>query len=456
MALVEYPYDPNGNSPANLVKNEKQTLSQINGDPFRYLIPVQAPFYVNNFSATAKNASGSTILLKHGIDYQFNARYIGATRANGMAIYGAVIIINKDIQGPVTLQYQCLGGAYSADRDYVIQTIAQNNYNPRRIAWDQVTNAPTTFPPSGHPEDLDTFTGFRDLNDAIYALRDARVDPTTLQNELRKHILDVNDPHKTLAKIPTDYIRRPEFEAHTKNFNDPHRTLLKLPADLVYKPQLDAEILKLQESFDAVPSSYKRDIILVKKPHLRLMVWDVSGNRYVRAPWAPAGMMQYSHANPTAILGYLPVRGDRTYNQADYPDLAAALGLTGIGTFALTEMRGEFLRVLDNGRGVDVSRANLSFQNHSLQYHNHYLPTATGTAGDAWVIKDFDPASPYNAWHKSAANTHPAGDSNREATTFPMFPGAPQEGDPNATGNVGFFSPETRPRNVAASLWISY
>lgn len=442
MALVEYPYDPNGNSPANLVKNDRQTLSQINGDPFRYIIPEFAPFYVNNFAARAVNAAGTQILLRHGIDYQFNARYIGATRANGMAVYGAVIIINQDIQGPITLTYQCLGGAYSANRNYVIQTIAQNNYNPRRIAWDQVTNAPTTFPPSGHPEDLDTFTGFRDLNDAIYALRDAKMDTTTLRNELRQHTLNVNDPHKTMAKIPTDYIRRPEFEAHTKNYNDPHRTLQRLPSDLVYQAGLDAALLKLEDSFDAVPSAYKRDVILVKKPHLRLMAWQASTNTYVRAPWARPGMMVYSHHNPSSILGYLPVRGDITYNQAEYPDLALALGLSGVGTFRLTEMRGEFLRVLDNGRGIDVNRANLSWQKATLVggydddlpgAHASYLKnlSVNGYGGDMFDPADYGITKP--EYITNAGNIITISD------------GAPKT-----------WYTATKPRNVAASLWISY
>lgn len=442
MALVEYPYDPNGNSPANLVKNEKQTLTQINGDPFRYFIPDFAPFYANNFSARAVNAAGSAVQLKQGIDYNFSARYIGATRANGMAIYGAVVIINKNIQGPVTLTYQCLGGAYSANRNYVIQTIAQNNYNPRRIAWDQVTNAPTTFPPSGHPESLDTFTGFRDLNDAIYALRDARVDTTSLQNELRKHILDVNDPHKTLAQIPTDYIRRPEFEAHTKNFNDPHRTISLLPTDVVRKPQMDSAFAAIENVFEDVPSMKRTQVITVTKPHIRQFIWDDTTNTYIRAPWHRPGMMLYSHHNPTGILGYLPVRADITYNQVNYPDLAIALGLSGVGSFVLAEMRGEFLRVLDNGRNVDVGRTNLSWQKATL------VPGYDDNAADGSL-----------SYLPDLQNRDYGSDSYKPSdypVTRPQVLSNATTVISESPGGLNTWYTAARPRNVAASLWVSY
>lgn len=44
----------------------------------------------------------------------------------------------------------------------------------------------------------------------------------------------------------------------------------------------------------------------------------------------------------------------------------------------LPDMRGEFIRGLDNGRGVDANRAVLSWQKYAFEDHFHYLPTQNG------------------------------------------------------------------------------
>lgn len=43
----------------------------------------------------------------------------------------------------------------------------------------------------------------------------------------------------------------------------------------------------------------------------------------------------------------------------------------GNTTFNLPDFRGEFLRGLDDGRGVDSGRSLGSFQDHQMQSHNH-------------------------------------------------------------------------------------
>ncbi len=211
MADVTYPYDSSGNAATNLVRDEPQILTQINDDPFRYFIPNFAPFYQNNFVLKARNNLGVYTTLRAGIDYNFCMKYIGATRANGMMVWGGIYIINKEIQGTLLVTYQCLGGAWSANRDYVLQVIEENNFNPRRCAWDQLTNVPDKFPPSGHPEDLDNFTGFRDLIASVDRIANAVATANPLQNAFYQHVLDHNDPHQTLALVGQQYATRAQL-----------------------------------------------------------------------------------------------------------------------------------------------------------------------------------------------------------------------------------------------------
>ena len=189
---------------------------------------------------------------------------------------------------------------------------------------------------------------------------------------------------------------------------DPHPAYLK------------HEVLELS----TVPSQKVAPVIIVTNPHLRVMVWD--GTRYVRAPWHQPCQLFFSYDNPASILGALPVRADVSYQQANYPDLVARLGLSGSGTFTLAEARGEFIRVLDNGRGVDAHRFVQSAQ-MATRLSSRIGPLGGGSSGLG--VTGEEERAP-------AVNFH--------AYTGGVF----------SNMGVDYFS--TRPRNVAYPLWITY
>ena len=110
----------------------------------------------------------------------------------------------------------------------------------------------------------------------------------------------------------------------------------------------------------------------------------------------------------------------------------------GASTFRIPEARGEFLRALDETRGVDTGRVVGSLQNHALQSHNHYLPTSTGSSNRP------APAIPDPVWNVSSdVNFYPT--SGTIATTYPN----PAFDSDTYIGTIGNFSTETRPRNIA-------
>lgn len=127
--------------------------------------------------------------------------------------------------------------------------------------------------------------------------------------------------------------------------------------------------------------------------------------------------------------GYLECNG-ATFDAGTYPDLNTYLGGT-----TLPDMRGEFPRGWDNGRGVDSGRAIASSQSDQMERHSHQSPmrvdqNLSGTGG-AWDnINSFT----------SVTAGRVVARSNSSVTTA----------RPN-TQNVGGTSnsSETRPRNVA-------
>lgn len=232
-APITYPLDLTGNNPANLIKNELQVLSLPNDTPYRFFAPTFAPFYLtDNMSITGLDETGTRIELKEGIDYYPCLIFQAATWSTGRLVYAGFTIINIKVNGPFYVTYQCLGGKYSANRNFVIEQIAEYNYNPRTHSWDQITNIQEQFPPTDHPQDIDTFTGFRDLLDGVYAIRDVLGLRPGPNNIIWKHVLDLQDPHETLRLIPAigDFATKKDVADAIINHvaqPDPHTQYLK-------------------------------------------------------------------------------------------------------------------------------------------------------------------------------------------------------------------------------------
>jgi len=108
----------------------------------------------------------------------------------------------------------------------------------------------------------------------------------------------------------------------------------------------------------------------------------VSGN--------PTGTVIYFAAN-TAPTGYLKANGDAV-SRTTYSALFAVIGTTfGVGngstTFNLPDMRAQFPRGWDDGRGVDTSRVFGSTQAASFASHTHTLtPVNSGAFANSTGI----------------------------------------------------------------------
>jgi hypothetical protein len=157
----------------------------------------------------------------------------------------------------------------------------------------------------------------------------------------------------------------------------------------------------------------------------------------------PAGAVFYSPTNyvPT---GYLECNG-AGYSRTVYPELFAVLTYTygGSGdTFYLPDLRGQFIRGWDNGRGVDAGRAVGSAQSAATGPHQHDFTDVYAIVGDYGL--GGSNASPY--------------DRNGNYTYPSFYAGNASDGDqdngvygrPSRTDNTGInIAGDTRPTNVA-------
>ena len=201
--------------------------------------------------------------------------------------------------------------------------------------------------------------------------------------------------------------------------------------------------------------------VIVKGANIALAVGDVSGRSVLQydatfdkwvllnpatwasAPTVPVGTVIYvaQNAQPT---GYLKANG-AAVSRATYAALFAVVGTTfgagdGATTFNLPDLRGEFLRGWDDGRGVDSGRVFGSAQLDQMQqitgtFESQGLATASNTGAFAGSVMQA------NAW------TAAGGSSTR----------ANQSYDFNSANSPGARAgAETRPRNVAMLACIKY
>ncbi|WP_231363242.1 phage tail protein [Escherichia coli] len=141
----------------------------------------------------------------------------------------------------------------------------------------------------------------------------------------------------------------------------------------------------------------------------------------------------------TPPTGWLKCNG-AAFSSEKYQNLAKVYP-----TLKLPDLRGEFIRGWDDGRGVDAGRALLNWQPHTILDHAHYMELWTGdglaagsaregvnpgilaTYGDGGIVKTDEPG------HKVPSSLRAI--SSRSVKRYGEI-----------SGNVGT---ETRPRNVA-------
>jgi|SRR6056300_590165 len=155
-------------------------------------------------------------------------------------------------------------------------------------------------------------------------------------------------------------------------------------------------------------------------------------------------------ARNTAPEGWLKCNG-ATISRTTYAELFNAIGTTfgagdGESTFQLPDLRGEFIRGWDDGRGIDSGRAfgvsqgdstklpNTSFTTDNPGNHNHNTLSGVGSFGDQTKAGD----GPTAIWARGGGNSVTSSGGSHTHTI------------------TGGGDPETRPKNVSLLSCIKY
>ena len=161
----------------------------------------------------------------------------------------------------------------------------------------------------------------------------------------------------------------------------------------------------------------------------------------------PAGIIQ-AFAGSVAPAGWLECNG-AAISRTTYVDLFAAIGTTfGIGdgstTFNLPDLRGEFIRGWDNGRGIDTGRGLGTFQVDDVKPHTH-----TGTTNSSGAHNHTVSVPAYSNVYAASTNGATTGTSAVATTST----NGAHTHTFTTNNNNGV---ETRPRNISLMYIIKY
>ncbi|HDC4367559.1 TPA: tail fiber protein [Enterobacter cloacae] len=153
----------------------------------------------------------------------------------------------------------------------------------------------------------------------------------------------------------------------------------------------------------------------------------------------------------SAPTGWLSADGSEV-SRVTYARLFSRIGTiygpgNGTTTFNLPDYRGEFLRGLDNGRGIDPTRTIGSGQSQQALDHYHFLPTVGLNGNDGEMTAVFsDNTSAMQYFPSGTTDYNPNPTSGTTLRTYRS----------SATFTVSQFGAENRPRNVSTLYCIKY
>lgn len=213
---IRYPLDLTGTSRDNLVLNELHTLKPTR---VRAVALQNGAFYTA--SVVIRDVATARVLVV-GQDYEFDNLYQMASEHAKAEVAAIIVIINTEVSNTISVDYQCIGGLYGYSTTAIMQQIEDLQLDNRKVEWGNIYNKPAVYPPAKHLHDIGDVYGFEYLVQAIQQLRHAimvgdegsheniyryiekTIGSTSdrvreLENALRRHIEDKDNPHEVTA-----------------------------------------------------------------------------------------------------------------------------------------------------------------------------------------------------------------------------------------------------------------
>ncbi len=191
----QYPFDPYGINPANLIQNEQQVVTRVNDPQVSMVVPNAAPFFRRDLEIRYRppGVIGDGTIMVEGVDYFLGWKFIAASRTIGESVFGAVILTDPTKTGSVLFKkYRTLGDDWVQSPSQILDMMNNILYHPRVVSWDEITPQLVAFPVIEHPHDISDLRGVEDLYNAILQIPPAIV--TAASTGISNHLAQTN-PH---------------------------------------------------------------------------------------------------------------------------------------------------------------------------------------------------------------------------------------------------------------------
>lgn len=230
--IVSYPFDATGILQTNRILDEQHAVTENNFRNYYFIVPKFSPFFADNISIV-HSFQGVNRQLVENVDYYCALMFIGATRATGKPVYGAITLNNLNTSGIISITYNTIGGNWNVDQQYIIEQIAEKAYNPRTASWEQIVGTPETFPPIPHQWELVDLVGLTDVVDRLSLIEQAILLASQTQSSV--HLTNFNNPHfVTKTQLGLSNVGNWKLATQTEVLDGASNTTLITPSTLKF------------------------------------------------------------------------------------------------------------------------------------------------------------------------------------------------------------------------------
>lgn len=212
--VIQLPLDLSGTALTNKVTAERHTVAATGTRAF---VTTRGPFYTRGM--IVRNRTSGAVLAPD-VDYRPVHLFIEASLRAGQEICSVVIILPACRATDIEIDYQAVGGEYSASVTAIAQMLDGLDLDNRTVNWGDIIGAPEYFPPTAHLHDIGDLYGFEYLVAVLEQIRRAiLLGDQAAFDEIRQYI-DLKDNELRALITSMDSL----VNDHINNTNNPHNT----------------------------------------------------------------------------------------------------------------------------------------------------------------------------------------------------------------------------------------
>lgn len=210
--VIQLPLDLSGVAPTNKVVGERHTVAATGTRAF---VTTRGPFYTRGM--IVRNRTTGAVLAPD-VDYRPVHLFIEAALRAGQEVCSVVIILPACRATDIEIDYQAIGGEYSASVSAIAQMLDGLDLDNRTVKWGDIIGAPEYFPPTAHLHDIGDVYGFEYLVAVLEQIRRAiLLGDQAAFDEMRQYI-DLRDNELRALITSLDSLTND----HINNTSNPH------------------------------------------------------------------------------------------------------------------------------------------------------------------------------------------------------------------------------------------